>query len=326
MRYLAADIGGTAVKCGLISEEGHVLLKTEAPVDFDQYQTPILESALRTAEKLLREACGGDAAENTSAPELAKRLEIGGIGICAKGMIDKTNGVVAGSGGHLPGYVGSRFKEAFEERFALETRVINDANSAAVAEMWTGRAAGCRNAVVVTIGTGIGGGIIADGRILEGGRGFAGEIGHMTIQKDGPLSSCGNPGTFEDYASTGALRRRVCEALTAAGKKTENISGREIFALAEEGDKLIRSVIREWISDIAVGLVNLVYVFDPEIIVIGGGVSHQKKWLLDPLRETVKERLLPLYAERFRLEPAVHENDAGMIGAVYSFCPAGQKN
>ena len=327
MNYLAVDIGGTEVKIGLINNRGEVLAKTSVSANYHNYETPLMQIALEGSISFVgtlrqKEAIEtGRSVQAESPARAAEMLGIQGIGISATGMIDKVRGRVAGAAGHIPNYFGSELKQTFEDVFHVETRVINDANSAAVAEHWTGSARGCNNALVLTLGTGIGGGIIVNGRILEGAHGYAGEVGHITIKKDGPVSPCVNRGTFEFYGATKALVHRAEERFAAAGLPVPEygLNGKRIFDEVEAGNEVAISVVRDWIDDIAVGIVDLIYIFDPEIVVIGGGVSAQEKLLIRPLENRVREMLMPVFAEKLKMVAATHHNDAGMIGAVYSF-------
>lgn len=318
MMYLAVDIGGTAVKVGLVDGEGCVESSQAYPSAFDGYQTPLLETALEAATDFL----GGLAsagAESALPRQIIQDLDIQGIGISAACLIDTVKGRVAGS--HIPNYQGAELKKRFEAQFGLETRVINDANSAALAELWTGSLKGCQNGILLTLGTGIGGGIIVDGKLLSGAHGFAGEVGHISIKKDGPLAAYGNRGGYEEYASTKALLRRVEERLMEESLPLpeEGLSGHWVFEQLEKKYPLVQQVFAEWMEDIVVGIENLIYIFDPEIVVIGGGVSAQGKWLVHPLEKKLKERIMPNYRADIRLVEATHHNNAGLIGAVYSF-------
>jgi glucokinase len=308
MYYLGIDVGGTSCKLGLITPSGSIIASKEYSVSFDHYQTPILETVLRSAELFLGE-------NESLVPELA------GIGISATGQINVHSGTVVGTAGHLPNYLGSAFKEEFEQRYHLPVHVINDANSVAVAEQWLGRAKGYRHAIILTLGTGVGGGVIVDSHILNGQIGIAGELGHISIKKDGPLCTCGNHGCFENYASTTALLRLVREhySETHLAVAPEEINGKIIFAEAAAGNEVIRKLLDQWISDIACGIVNLVHIFNPQIVVIGGGVSSQEELLIQPLREKVFAQVMPRFRDALQLEAASLKNDAGMIGAIYSF-------
>ena len=194
-QYLAIDIGGTAVKLGIVDEEGRVLSKTEQSVCFDNYETPILTTVLSAAEQFLKEQAVGPQG-------------LAGIGVSATGQIDSRKGIVAGTCGSLPNYIGSPIKAELEAKFGLPTTVANDANCMTLGEVWVGGAKGYTDVIGVTLGTGVGGGILTGGRLLEGARGLGGELGHFrTHALDGVFCTCGASGCWERYAATTALVR-----------------------------------------------------------------------------------------------------------------------
>ena len=168
MKYLGIDIGGTSVKMGIVTDQGEILCHKGYPVAFDGYQTPILTTVLKSVD-LFR-------GENNQ--QIGK---LGGIGISATGQIDTHLGEVIGVGGNIENWLGAKIKKEFEEKYAIKTSVINDANSVAIGEKWIGRAQDYANIIVITIGTGVGGGIILDSKILLGQMGIAGELGHFSI-------------------------------------------------------------------------------------------------------------------------------------------------
>jgi glucokinase len=296
-RYLGIDIGGTAVKLGVVTDAGLVLDKTEASVSFDRYQTPILTTVL---------AAAADFAAR-QAPGLA------GIGVSATGQIDTRSGRVAGTCGSLPGWAGSEIRQALTERFALPVTVANDANCVCLGEAWVGAARGCTDVVCVTLGTGVGGGILTGGRLLEGSRGLGGELGHFPVHAGGAACTCGNTGCWERYASTSALVR-TCAALDPALD-----SGRRIFAAARQGDAAVCRALDAWIGEIAAGLIGLVHLFNPQRILIGGGVSVQQELLIAPLEKRVHAGVMPAFAEGLTVQAAALGNDAGLVGAVEFF-------
>ena len=166
----------------------------------------------------------------------------------------------------------------------------------------------------ITIGTGIGGGILTGGRLLEGARGLGGEIGHIrTHAVDGVPCTCGAAGCWERYASTTALVARARQAAPGIG------NGREVFAAAQAGDAAIRQVLHGWVGEIAEGLAGLVHIFNPRLILVGGGVSAQQELLIQPLARQVKARVMPAFAEGLELRAAALQNDAGLVGAVCYF-------
>lgn len=194
-QYLAIDIGGTSVKLGLVDETGGILAKAEESVSFDGWQTPILTTVLAAAERFL-----------TARGEDPQALE--GIGVSATGQINSHTGVVVGTCGNLPNYIGSSIKEQLEAKFHRPVTVANDANCMCLGEVWVGGAKGYTDVIGVTLGTGVGGGILTGGRLLEGARGLGGEMGHYrTHAQHGLLCTCGAVGCWEQYASTTALVR-----------------------------------------------------------------------------------------------------------------------
>ena len=299
--YFAIDIGGTAVKLGLVDETGTVLAKTEESVNFDGWKTPILDTVLAASERFLQ-------AQNVAPAQL------GGIGVSATGQIDSRKGTVVGTCGNLPHYIGSPIKEKLEEKFHLPVTVANDANCMCLGEVWVGGAKGCTDVIGVTLGTGVGGGILTGGRLLEGARGLGGELGHYRSHAlDGVLCTCGAKGCWERYAATTALVRE------AQKKDPKLTDGRAIFEAAHAGDPVVLELLDHWIDEIAQGLAGMVHIFNPQLILIGGGVSAQQELLIEPLAKKVKASVMPAFAEGLEVRAAQLHNDAGMVGAVYYF-------
>ena len=241
-------------------------------------------------------------------------VSICGVGVSATGQIDDRSGVVIGTNGKIPHYEETPIKEKLEQALGAPVWALNDANAAALGECAFGGGRGCRNAVFITLGTGVGGGLVLDGRLYGGARGIAGELGHFTLYQEGPACPCGKRGCFEHYASVTALIRRAHEA----APETE-WNGRKIFERAAQGDAVLLRVLETWIDDIAAGLTGLVHLFNPEAVLIGGGVSAQEKLLIEPLRRRVLQGVMPRFAEKLRVEAAMLGNDAGLLGAVRFF-------
>lgn len=241
--------------------------------------------------------------------------ELSGIGVSATGQVDVESGVVIGGSGFIKNWNGTPIKARLESEFGLETTVINDANAVAVAEQKFGSAAGCDDAVVVTLGTGVGGGIITGGRLLLGHRGIGGEIGHFSIQHDGLPCPCGSRGCLERYASVTALAERIRSAPGLAGRlHLEEINGRTIFAHMDDPE--VAEIVSAWINCLASGIVSLVHIFNPQAVVIGGGISREQTLLMEPLKERVLKTVMPCFAQGLRIVPARLGNSAGLIGAV----------
>lgn len=296
-KYIGVDIGGTAIKTGIIDESGAVLSKTETEID----QSCERESVMQTVARSIREIASAADMED---------FAFAGIGVSAPGSIDTVRGKVAINGGNVPGWSGTEVCSALRAEFELPVAVANDGNCTALAEAWVGAARGCSDVLCVALGTGIGGGIVSGGRLIGGARGFAGEIGHFTTHAGGRECICGGRGCFERYAATSAL---VNEGQTM---RPEWISGRAIFKDANEGDKEALSLIDRWTDEIALGIASLVHIFNPEVVLIGGGVSVQDELVIKPLAEKVRSRIMPDFAEGLTIRRAELGNDAGMVGAV----------
>ena len=306
--YFAIDIGGTSVKLGVVDENGAVLAKAEESVNFDGYQTPVLTTVLRAAKQFLT--------EQGKKPE-----DLAGIGVSATGQIDSKAGVVAGTCGNFPNYIGSPIKAELEAAFGLPVTVANDANCMCLGEVWVGGAKGYTDVIGVTLGTGVGGGILTGGHLLEGSRGLGGELGHFrTHALDGALCTCGATGCWEHYAATTALVRQA-QSFNEAWN-----NGRVIFEQAQAGNTRILTILDDWIDEIAQGLAGMVHIFNPQLILIGGGVSAQQELLIDPLAKKVRASIMPAFAEGLEIRAAQLHNDAGMVGAVYYFRETYEKN
>lgn len=307
MYYLGIDIGGTAVKLGLVTGLGDVIQSAQYSVSFNRYETPILETVLRSCDLFLEQFC-------------ININDLLGIGISATGQIDMLSGIVVGSGGNIKNWEGTHLKDAFTNKYHLPVTIVNDGNCVALGEKWVGSARFSKNIIVLTIGTGLGGGIIVNDQILLGHSGFGGEIGHFSINNHGPLCTCGNYGCFERYASMTSLIQSVKEKIQFSDPsffKQNEINGEFIFELLASDNKLISIIVNNWIQNIASGIVSLVHIFNPEIFIIGGAVSAQKELFVSKLRNEVLTNTMKNFRKDLRIEPASLGNNAGLIGAVY---------
>lgn len=308
MLYIGVDIGGTQVKIGMIDEKGTVSKTSAYDVAFDGYDTPIIHTVVTKLTQFMKD-------------NGLKDDQIHGIGVSATGQIDVKEGKVVGAAGHIKNWEGCCIKEHIKRIYSGPVSVMNDANCAALAEHWIGGAKGTSDAVVITIGTGVGGGIIVNSEILCGAAGGAGELGHITIHNNGKMCSCGNRGCYEQYASTTALVKMVKQAQKAGKLKnglldSSVITGRTIFEAAGK-DSDLKKILDQWIGYVADGLVGIIHTFNPQVVLVGGGVSAQKELFIDPLRAKVVNRVMPGYAKILKLDAAKLGNDAGMVGAVY---------
>ena len=292
---LCADIGGTSVKLGLCDKDGVLHATAEASVSFDNYQTPIIDTVITASRAFLAE----------------HPCFLTGIGVSATGQVDSRLGAVIGTNGKIANYEGTNIKARMEEAFSVPCEVLNDANAALLGEVFRGGAQSEQNVVMLTLGTGVGGGVLVEGKLLMGHRGIAGEMGHFTLYQDGIPCPCGKRGCYESYASTTALIRA---AETATGET--GLNGRILFERIKNGDAILQTVLDKWLDDVAAGITGLVHLFNPELVLIGGGVSRQEELLLKPLRQRVLHGAMPRFTENLRIERAQLGNDAGLLGAA----------
>lgn len=307
MKYLGIDIGGTSVKLGLVTDKGKILASDNYEVAFDNYKTPIFETVKKSIERFLKD-------------NSINKNELMGIGVSATGQVNSNTGVIVGVGGNIKNWCNTEIKKELEEIYNLKTTVINDANSMVIGEQWIGKAKNYKNIIGITIGTGVGGGIIVNSNVLLGNIGIAGELGHFSINSNGKVCTCGNIGCYEQYASMTALIKNVKEKYSDIGNLSiskDEINGKYIFDELEKGNKELESVVINWIEDIGKGLVSLTHIFNPEIIIIGGAVSKQEKLFIKPVRNYVLSHVMQKFGENLKVEAAELENSAGLVGAVY---------
>lgn len=308
MIYIGIDIGGTQVKIGVVNQDGVVEKKAAYDVAFDNYETPLIETVKKSLVEFIQ-------------TNEIKEQEIAGIGVSSTGQIDVKTGTVIGAAEHIKDWEGCCIKEHIQSLYSVPVTVTNDANCATLAEQWVGGIKGYSDAIMITVGTGVGGGIIAHSDIVCGVSGGAGELGHLIIRNNGRKCPCGNRGCYEQYASTTALVRMVKRSVKK-GEIPSNlfadgvVNGRTIFSAIDKNGAL-KQCVNKWMGYVADGLVSLIHTFDPEVIVIGGGVSAQKDHFIEPLKAQIKSRIMPEYAKRVAIDAAKSGNDAGMIGAVY---------
>jgi len=308
---LAIDLGGTKIMTALVSASGRVLARERRLTLADKGPEAVIDRLFSALDDILR-------LENITPAQL------GGISVAAAGAVDLKRGLVTSSP-HLPGWRDVPLKDMVKKRYGVATFLLNDASAAALGEHRFGVGRGVKNLVLLTIGTGIGGGIIIDGRLYHGSSGSAGEIGHMTIDVNGADCTCGHTGCLETFVSGPAIadetKRRInrgekSSLVELAGGKIAEITAEEVGAAAQGGDSLAQSVIAEVGACLGVGLKNVVNIFNPEMIIIGGSVARLGDLLLDPARQVVKETAFPLAARAVRIVPARLGDEAGVRGAA----------
>ena len=292
MKVIGLDIGGTAVKYGLLDENGVILELGEFPTE-----------AEKGVENLFKNICG----------VIDKYLsdDILGIAVSGTGQIDGTIGKVIGGNPIIPGWIGTNLVEKLEDRYKIPAVLENDVNCAALGEKWLGAGKNSENFVCLTIGTGIGGGIILNGDIFRGDTYVAGEFGHIQIVKSGEECLCGKKGCYERYASATALVKMVKE------KTGKTLNGKEIFELEKSGDKEIKEIVDRWIDYFTDGLSTIAYIFNPPLVVIGGGVTKQGEYLLERILVSLDSKLGINYKKNLKIKFAELGNNAGILGAEY---------
>jgi glucokinase len=235
------------------------------------------------------------------------------------GTVDKANAVVV-QAPNLPCLYNFPLKQALEEKFGYSVVLENDANAAAMGEVWLGAARGCRDVVCVTLGTGVGGGVILDGRLYRGSDGSAGEIGHTALEPFSGLHClCGNEGCLEMFASARSIVRMAREGLARfpdSALHGQTITARRVYELGVEGDELALSVFERMGTYLGIAVANLINLLNPEIIVIGGGVASGWSLFDEPMRQQIAARAFKSQLGKVRIVPAECGDNAGLLGAA----------
>ena len=317
MRYvLGIDIGGTNLVVGSVTEDGTRVagLRTET--------TGATHGAEAVIDRIVAMA---DAAIEATRQE-DPGAEIVGAGIGSPRPLDTASGVVI-----LPptlGWVNMPLRDRLGDRLGLPASLDNDANCALLGEWWQGAARGARHAVAFTLGTGIGGGIIVDGRLYHGASDVAGEIGHITIETNGRRCGCGNDGCLEAYASGPAIARRAVEAIEAGADSAlrliaqgdlTRVTAQTVYEAAAAGDPLALEVVHDTARYLGTGVANLINILNPEVVVICGGVTRAGERLFTPLRREVARRAFRPAVQACRIVPGELPGTAGVVGAARAF-------
>lgn len=309
---LAIDLGGTKIAAGLVSGDGELISQGYCLALADEGPEAVIKRLLSVAHQSLEQAG-------------LKASTIEGVTVAAAGALDTKKGLVTASP-NLPGWRNVPLQAIITEKLGVKTYLINDASAAALGEHRLGAGKGVDNLIYLTVSTGIGGGIIIGGQLYTGADGCAGEIGHMTIDINGPRCNCGNIGCLETLASGTAITKEAISRLgqgeksslvTLAQGKLGNITAKMIAQAARKGDSLARDVIARAARYLGIGMVNLVNIFNPERIIVGGGVARMGNLLLDPARKVVEERAFLLPAHTVRIVPAKLGGNSAIIGAAF---------
>ena len=287
-KYVSIDIGGTAIKYGVINSEGQIVEKEQMPTE-----------AWRGGPEILNKVIG--------IVETYKKIyTVSGICISTAGMVDVEKGEIFYAAPLIPNYAGTKFKQVLEEKFQIPCEVENDVNCAGLAESVSGVAKQSKVTLCLTVGTGIGGCIIIQGKIFRGYSNSACEVGYMNM----------GDSDFQTLGAASILTKKVAERKK---EPQERWNGYRIFEHAKKGDAVCCQAIDEMVDILGKGIANICYVLNPEIIVLGGGIMAQQEFLKEKIEQSVKRYLVPSIAENTKIAFAKHKNVAGMLGAFYHF-------
>ena len=304
---IGIDVGGTNVKIALVDDKGSILYSNSVPTRAEMGYEYTVNNIKQAIKDLITET---------------KVSHIEGIGFDFPGQIDYKNGIVR-LAPNIPGWVNIPIAQIIEDEFKIPTRIDNDVHCAALGELNFGAGKGCENFICMTVGTGIGSGIVINGKLVRGASNAAGELGHIKLQMhEGPLCGCGDYVCLEAFAS-GPSIVAMAEEYIKGGKSTKfremanrgEITPFVVAEAAKQGDPVARRIFTRVGEYIGFGLSSVVNLLNPEKIIIGGGVADAGDILLDPIRETIKKRSMVVAGSAVEVVPAKLGNTAGVIGA-----------
>ena len=305
---IVVDLGGTRVRAALAGSDLHLHERREESTFHRRGAPGVLDQIVRLADEALAGAS-------------RSWCDIGYLAVASPGPLDPETGVVYHPP-NLSGWGEVPLGPELTGRTGVPVVLINDANAAALGEFHAGAGRGTRNLVYLTISTGIGGGVIVDGSLLEGSSGSAGEIGHHTVERHGPPCPCGSIGCLEAISSGPSIALRFRQRLdagersTLAAKAGEGITAADVARAAAQGDDLAADVWQDSMQALGFGVVNCIHIFNPDVIILGGGVTRAGRQVFDPVLEIVDRYALPVPRAAVRIVPAALGEDAGLVGAA----------
>ena len=310
MLYIGIDVGGTTAKAGVVDEAGQILYKSSCKTGIERDFEDIAADMAELCRHIVRE----------SGHEMA---EVAAVGVGIPGEQSPKTGLVAFC--NNLGWVDVPLMQRLRDALGLPVYVDNDANVAALAESAFGASKDVSSSILITLGTGVGGGIVRDQRIHTGAHGVGGEIGHMVVVVDGEPCNCGHRGCWEKYASATAIIRMGralmeekpdCALARQMGGDAANLNAKAVLDLAKAGDADCAGIFETYVKYLCVGLANLINIYDPDMLVLGGGVAHAGDFLLDAVRAALGDYVYCPALSWARVELARLGNDAGIIGAA----------
>lgn len=308
MYYIGIDLGGTNIAAGLVDESGKILASLSIPTHAERDYKEIVKDMAELSKKVIAEAGKSES-------------DVKAVGIGCPGSIDNANGICTYANNLNMEH--AEIAKEFRKYFDVPVNLENDANAAAYGE-YEINGNGAKSFVFVTLGTGVGGGVVLDGKIFRGFNGVGAEIGHSVMVSNGEQCSCGRKGCWEAYASVTALIRQTKEAMKnnpdslmhKLAEEEGQVSGMTAFVAAKKGDAAGQSVVNKYFEYVAEGITNMVNIFQPEKVVIGGSISKEGDYLLNPVREFVARNDYNRYMPKAKIEIATLFGDAGIIGAA----------
>jgi len=303
---IGVDLGGTNLRTAIVGSDGEIL-------DKHKEATKAVDGWVKVVARLIDNI--------TSQLEIAARrgTEIFAVGVGAPGVILVDKGIVVKSP-NFPDWNNLPLKAELEKALKIPVFIENDANAAALGEKWRGAGRDIKSMIHLTLGTGVGGGIILDNKIWHGADGMAGEIGHMTLIPDGRQCTCGNTGCLETYASARGIVQSFREELEKqklpAAEALKEVTSEKVYQAAREGDAVARRVMKDMGRMLGIGIASLINIFNPERVVIGGGVKDAWPLFIGATHEEIMKRAFQIPAERTEIVPSLLGDDAGMVGAA----------
>lgn len=301
---IGIDLGGTKIYTAVVDLEGNIISEKTVATNVVEGEEAVLGRIMGTVDTVLKDVNIED---------------VKAIGIGSPGPLDVKNGVIINSA-NFPSFKNFNIVKPIKEKYNLPTFLDNDANVATLGEFMFGAGKGTENMVFVTASTGIGGGAVLNGRLYRGNTANALEIGHMTVMVNGPRCGCGNAGCAEALGSGTAIMKRAREAVNSNAntslKNYSEVTSKEVFEEAAKGDRISKEIINTSLSYLGIAVANIVNIFDPEKVVVGGGVTNGGKIVFDKIQEEVDNRCLKAISENCVIEKAVLGGKAGVLGAA----------
>ena len=314
-KYIGLDLGGTNIKAGVTDEQGHVLSKVSIPTEAENGPDVVITNMARAARMVTEQA-------------KIKMSQVDYVGVGAPGPIDFDQGVVR-MAPNLPGWTNIPLQGRIAEELGRPAMLENDGNAAAFGEYWAGAGRqsdkDVKHLIMLTLGTGVGSGLVVNGKVVHGADGNAGEGGHIIVQPNGRQCGCGQRGCLETYGSASYTGQRAAEAVRDSTEETslrppfdkgDKITAKMVFDHAKAGDKLAQRIVEETVMYLSIGCVTLCRLFDPQLIVFAGGMILAGDFLFDQLRAEFHRQSWRILKDHVEIVPSTLGNDAGFIGAA----------